>query len=43
MVIAVSDMGAKVERAMEQAAKVEARKLKADTTEIEQDAKTAAG
>ena len=41
VVIAVSDMGAKVERAMEQAAKVEARELKADTSEIEQDAKTA--
>ena len=41
VVIAVSDMGAKVERAMERAAKVEARELKADTTEIEQDAKSA--
>ena len=41
VVIAVADMGAKVERAMERAAKVEARELKADTTEIEQDAKTA--
>ena len=41
VVIAVSDMGAKVERAMEQAAKLEARQLKADTSEIEQDAKTA--
>ena len=41
VVIAVSDMGAKVERAMEKAAKVEARELKADTSEIEQDAKTA--
>jgi len=41
VVIAVSDMGAKVERAMEKAAKVEARELKADPTEIEQDAKTA--
>jgi uncharacterized membrane protein len=41
VVIAVSDMGAKVERAMERAAKVEARELKADTSEIEQDAKTA--
>lgn len=41
VVIAVADMGAKVERAMERAAKVEARELKADTTEIEQDAKSA--
>ncbi|MCA2215710.1 hypothetical protein [Jidongwangia harbinensis] len=41
VVIAVSDMGAKVERAMERAAKVEARRLTADTTEIEQDAKSA--
>jgi hypothetical protein len=41
VVIAVSDMGAKVERAMEKAAKVEARELKADTSAIEQDAKTA--
>ena len=41
VVIAVADMGAKVERAMERAAKVEARELQADTSEIEQDAKTA--
>ena len=41
VVVAVSDMGAKVERAMERAAKVEARQLKADTTAIEQDAKGA--
>jgi hypothetical protein len=41
VVVAVSDMGAKVERAMERAAKVEARQLKADTTAIEQDAKSA--
>jgi uncharacterized membrane protein len=41
VVIAVSDMGAKVERAMERAAKVEARRLEADPAEIEQDAKTA--
>jgi hypothetical protein len=34
-------MGAKVERAMERAEKVEARQLRADTAEIEQDAKTA--
>jgi uncharacterized membrane protein len=41
VVVAVSDMGAKVERAMQRAEKVEARQLKADTAEIEQDAKTA--
>jgi hypothetical protein len=41
VVVAVSDMGAKVERAMQRAEKVEARQLRADTTEIEQDAKTA--
>jgi hypothetical protein len=33
-------MGAKVERAMKQAQKVEARQLKADTAEIEADAKS---
>ena len=41
VVVAVSDMGAKVERAMKQAQKVEARQLKADTAEIEADAKAA--
>jgi uncharacterized membrane protein len=41
VVVAVSDMGAKVERAMKQAQKVEARELKADTAEIEADAKSA--
>jgi uncharacterized membrane protein len=41
VVVAVSDMGAKVERAMKQAQKVEARQLKADTAEIEADAKSA--
>jgi hypothetical protein len=34
-------MGAKVERAMKQARKVEARELKADTAGIEADAKSA--
>lgn len=43
VVIAVADMGAKVERAMRQAAKIEAKELKADTSQIEQDAKTAGG
>ena len=41
VVVAVSDMGAKVEQAMKQAQKVEARQLKADTAEIEADAKSA--
>ncbi|MEU8817408.1 DUF1269 domain-containing protein [Actinoplanes sp. NPDC048796] len=42
VVVAVSDMGAKVERALKNAEKVESRQLKADTAEIEQDAKAAA-
>jgi len=37
----VSDMGAKVERAMKQARKVEEKQLKADNAEIEADAKAA--
>ena len=41
VVVAVSDMGAKIERAMKQARKVEARQLKADTAGIEADAKSA--
>src|SRR3954471_11067247 len=41
VVVAVSDMGAKVERAMERAQKLEQKELKADTAEIEQDAKAA--
>jgi uncharacterized membrane protein len=41
VVVAVSDMEAKVERAMKQAKKVEARELKADTAKIEADAKSA--
>jgi uncharacterized membrane protein len=41
VVVAVADMGAKVERAMHRAEKIEARQLKADTAEIEQDAKAA--
>jgi uncharacterized membrane protein len=43
VVVAVSDMGAKVERAMKKAKKVEARQLKADTAGIEADAKSAPG
>jgi uncharacterized membrane protein len=42
VVVAVSDIGAKVERAMERAAKLEQKELKVDTAEIERDA-TAAG
>jgi uncharacterized membrane protein len=38
IVVAVSDMGAKVERAMKRAAKVQHKQLKADTAEIERDA-----
>jgi len=39
--VAVSDMGAKVEKAMEKAEKVETKELKADTEEIEKDAAAA--
>src|SRR4051794_25915248 len=38
VVVAVSDMGAKVERAMERAEKLEQRELKADSDAIERDA-----
>jgi uncharacterized membrane protein len=41
IVVAVSDMGAKVERAMEHAAKLERKEMKADTSEIENDAAAA--
>jgi uncharacterized membrane protein len=41
VVIAVTDMQAKVEQAMRQAEKVETRELKADTAKIEADAKSA--
>jgi len=43
VVVAVSDMGAKIEREMKRARKVEARELKADTASIEADAKSAGG
>ena len=43
VVVAVSDMGAKIEREMKRARKVEARELKADTASIEADAKAAEG
>jgi uncharacterized membrane protein len=41
VVVGVSDMGAKIEQAMRRAQKLEAKQLKADNAEIEQDAKTA--
>jgi uncharacterized membrane protein len=41
VVVAVSDMGAKVERAMKRAAKLQQKELKADTAEIERDAASA--
>ena len=41
VVVAVSDMGAKVEQAMKRAAKLEQKQLKADTAEIERDAASA--
>ena len=39
IVVGVSDMGARIERAMKRAEKVQAKELKADTDEIERDAK----
>jgi uncharacterized membrane protein len=41
VVVGVSDMGAKIERAMARAEKVQAKQLKADNAEIEADAKAA--
>src|SRR5215470_6870104 len=43
IVVGVSDMGAKIERAMKKAEKVEAKELKVDTAEMEADAKSAEG
>src|SRR5215217_512762 len=43
VVVGVSDMGAKIERAMRHAEKVQAKQLKADTAEIERDARDAGG
>jgi uncharacterized membrane protein len=43
VVVGVSDMGAKIERSMKKARKVEARQLKADNASIEADAKSAQG
>jgi uncharacterized membrane protein len=40
VVVGVADMGAKIERQMKRARKVEARELKADTASIEADAKS---
>ena len=39
--VAVSDMGAKVERAMERAQKIEQKQIEVDTAEIERDAASA--
>jgi uncharacterized membrane protein len=41
VVVGVSDMGAKIERSMKKARKLEEKQLKADPAEIEADAKTA--
>jgi uncharacterized membrane protein len=41
VVVAVSDMGAKVQRAMKRAEKVQEKELKADTAELERDAASA--
>jgi len=41
IVVAVSDMGAKVQQAMKRAEKLEEKELKADTEELERDAKAA--
>src|SRR4029453_18246559 len=41
VVVGVSDMGAKIERAMKRAEKIQAKQLKADTADIERDAQTA--
>ena len=43
VVVAASDMGAKVEQAMRRAEKDEAKQLKADNAAIEADAKDATG
>src|SRR6188472_159507 len=42
VVVAVADMGVKVERAMERASKLEQKQLEADADEIERDASAAA-
>ena len=40
VVVGVSDMGAKIERSMKRARKIETKELKADTAEIEADAQS---
>jgi uncharacterized membrane protein len=41
VVVGVSDMGSKIERAMRRAEKLQAKELKTDTAKIEEDAKVA--
>lgn len=41
VVVGVSDMGAKIERAMKRAKKIETKQMKADTAKLEADAKEA--
>ena len=43
VVVGVSDMGAKIERAMKKAKKLETKELKADNADIDADAKSAEG
>jgi uncharacterized membrane protein len=43
VVVGVSDMGAKIEKSMKKAQKIETKELKADTANIEADAKSAQG
>ena len=43
VVVAVSDMGAKVEEAMKRADKIEKKELEADAEEIERDAASSGG
>jgi uncharacterized membrane protein len=43
VVVGVSDMGAKIEKSMKKAQKIETKELKADTASIEADAKSAQG
>ena len=43
VVVGVSDMGSKIERAMKKAKKLETKELKADNADIEADAKSAEG
>jgi hypothetical protein len=43
VVVGVSDMGARIEEAMRKAEKVQARRLEADSAEIERDARAAGG